>query len=247
MRSICLLIALSLMFFLANTSVDVAAPPVVPKTVYWEAAHLVATKQALSHPDRATQAALSRLRKSAKRALQQGPFSVMEKTEIPPSGDKHDYASFARYWWPNPNTDDGLPYIRRDGKTNPEINSQGDRDSLNNLLNSVECLALAYYYFEDEKYAEHASLLLRTWFLDAKTQMNPNMNYAQAVLGRSEGRGVGILDTRGFILLLDAVSLLSESSTFSSENQRDLRQWFQQYLDWLTASEFWQRRTGREK
>ena len=39
------------------------------------------------------------------------PFSVVNKKVLPPSEDKHDYMSIGPYWWPNPDTPDGLPYI----------------------------------------------------------------------------------------------------------------------------------------
>jgi hypothetical protein len=50
------------------------------------------------------------------------PVSVVQKAVTPPSGDKHDYMSQAPYWWPDPASADGKPYIRRDGERNPEIN-----------------------------------------------------------------------------------------------------------------------------
>ena len=48
-------------------------------------------------------------------------YTVMHKTQIPPSGDKHDYMSQGPYWWPDPSKPDGKPYIRKDGVKNPEI------------------------------------------------------------------------------------------------------------------------------
>ena len=36
------------------------------------------------------------------------------------AGGPHDYYSNGDYWWPNPDTKDGLPYIQRDGQTNPD-------------------------------------------------------------------------------------------------------------------------------
>lgn len=30
-----------------------------------------------------------------------------------PSGNPHDYTSMGPYWWPNPDTPDGLPYVLR--------------------------------------------------------------------------------------------------------------------------------------
>ena len=35
------------------------------------------------------------------------------------SGDIHDYMSLSIYSWPDPEKKDGLPYIIKDGETNP--------------------------------------------------------------------------------------------------------------------------------
>lgn len=43
----------------------------------------------------------------------------MDKTELPPSKDKHDYYTPKPYFWPNPHTASGLPYIRMDGQRVP--------------------------------------------------------------------------------------------------------------------------------
>ena len=64
--------------------------------------------------------ALKKLQIGAERAQLGDTYSVTDKTLSPPSGNKHDYMSLAPYWWPNPNTANGLPYIRRDGVVNPE-------------------------------------------------------------------------------------------------------------------------------
>src|SRR6202165_907703 len=61
------------------------------------------------------------IRDAADRAMKAGPFSVMDKGTVPPSGDKHDYMSQAPYFWPDPKKANGLPYVRRDGERNPEI------------------------------------------------------------------------------------------------------------------------------
>src|SRR4051794_7814728 len=52
---------------------------------------------------------------AANDALAVAPTSVTAKTKAPPSGDKHDYLSLARYWWPDPNNPNG-PYIQKDGQ-----------------------------------------------------------------------------------------------------------------------------------
>ena len=149
--------------------------------------------------------------KDADKALQFGPVSVMEKKHIPPSGDKHDYMSLAPYHWPDPTKPDGLPYIRKDGQTNPEVKEYKDKEYQPQLCADVHTLALAYYFSGEKVYAQHAAKLLRVWFLDTATRMNPNLNFAQAIKGVNTGRGAGLIDTRHYIKVIDAIGLLRDS------------------------------------
>lgn len=206
-------------------------------TVYWESAHLLNVKERSAHPDQELKQSLDLLESNAELALRRGPYSVMDKKEVPPSGDKHDYMSFSRYWWPNPETEDGLPYIRKDGQVNRKLRQRGDRDRVGMLMEDVETLSLAAFLLEKESFANHATKLIRVWFLDPKTRMNPNLKYGQAVPGRSVGRGVGIIDTRGFLKILDAVALLSSMDAIEETEVAQLREWFSEYLDWLLTSE----------
>ena len=72
----------------------------------------------------------------ADRAMSEGPFSVMDKSVTPPSGDKHDYMSQAPYFWADPSKPNGLPYIRRDGEHNPEIKKITDHDEFGRMNRS---------------------------------------------------------------------------------------------------------------
>lgn len=134
--------------------------------------------------------------KEADKMLTKSITAVVDKKTTPPSGDKHDYLSQGRYWWPNPKTADGLPYIRKDGVVNPEI-EDFDRGALSAMTRSVAVLSLAYKLTSENKYAEKAVQNLRIWFMNKKTKMNPNMNYGQTIPGKYEGkgRGEGVLDT----------------------------------------------------
>ena len=161
----------------------------------------------------------------------------MDKKATPPSGDKHDYMSLGPYWWPNPDTSNGLPYIRRDGERFPGIRAISDRTYLGEMSGTVETLALAYYFTGDERYAEHAAELIRAWFLDPAARMNPHLRYGQAIRGINEGRGVGIIETRSFANVLDAVALLAGSPAWTAADQRRLVAWFDEYLAWLLESE----------
>jgi len=164
------------------------------------------------------------------------PVSVMDKTTVASSGDKHDYMSQGPYWWPDPEKPDGLPYIRRDGEKNPEVEGFSDKSNLHNLIEAVDRLGLAYFYTEEEKYASKATELLTTWFLDEATRMNPNLNFGQAIPGRTEGRGIGIIETRDFGYLLDGVSLLKSSEAWTDQHHQEFTQWVSEYLDWLVNS-----------
>jgi hypothetical protein len=175
--------------------------------------------------------------REANKKLNQRLVTVVDKELTPSSGDKHDYMSMGRYWWPDPTKSDGLPYIRKDGQSNPEIEKL-DRYPLSNFAQGVETLSLAYYLTLDEKYAKKAVRNLRVWFIDEATKMNPNMNYGQTIPGvrNGLGRGEGILDTYSFLEMLDAVELLKSSKSFSIADQKVIKDWFVDYVDWLQTA-----------
>ncbi len=177
------------------------------------------------------------LLKDADKLLNYLPVSVMGKTDIPPSGDKHDYMSLAPYWWPNPATSNGLPYIRKDGEINPEVKNYPDKEHMPVLCEHINLLALAYYFSQDEKYAKHASKLIQVWFLDPATKMNPNLKYGQAVKGVVEGRAEGLIDTRQFIFVIDGIDLIKTSKYWTSQNQKEMKAWFSAFLNWLQTSD----------
>jgi hypothetical protein len=181
--------------------------------------------------------AYARLCSDADAWLDTGPFSVMSKTGMPPSGDKHDYWSVGPYWWPDPESADGLPYIRRDGKVNPEYR-QGvyDADAFLTCSRAVHELALAAYFSGKKAYGEHGLRLLRTWFLDAETKMNPNMRYAQAIPGRNDGRDVGVVEAESLRHLPDAIGMLTSTGHWTEQDEAAMQQWCRAFLDWMLHS-----------
>ena len=180
--------------------------------------------------------AFNKLKSDVDRALDAGTFSVTTKKLVPPSGDKHDYMSIAPYWWPNPNSPNGLPYVRRDGEVNPERDKTSDRNMLDSLVQNVKTLSLGFFFTGRENYAMRAAKLLRVGFLDEATKMNPNLRYAQAIPGRNQGRGAGIIETHNLPELLDAVGLLGGSRSWSLDDQKALQKWADAYLAWLLES-----------
>jgi hypothetical protein len=198
---------------------------------------LAEAKARLANGDKSLQPALKHLLKNADEALKITPPTVVDKSGTPASGDKHDYMSLAPYWWPDPKKPDGLPYIRHDGKVNPESRAGAfDHGRIGVMANAVETLALAYYFTGNPAYAEHAARFLRVWFLDSATAMNPNLKYAQAVPGVNTGRGTGILQGRNLSAAADAAGLLAGSPAWTPANAIALRAWLNTYLDWLLTS-----------
>ncbi|MDA0709417.1 MAG: alginate lyase family protein [bacterium] len=182
--------------------------------------------------------ALIPLYQEADEALLFEPVSVVDKDLLPPSGDKHDYMSVGPYWWPDPDKADGLPYIRRDGEVNPDRHKY-DNARLGPMCSHVETLSLASFLFESELYAGQAAKLLRVWFLDPATRMNPNLEFGQAIPGICDGRGVGIIDTAGtFTRLVDALLLLEEEpwGVWGDSDRAGMRAWMKDYLTWNLES-----------
>ena len=193
-------------------------------------------RQRIWTADKTLAPALAELKKDADRSLEPEPFSVIGKTRLPPSKDKHDYMSEAPYYWPNPDTADGLPYVRKDGERNPGIYEISDRRNLGRMCSAVETLALAYYFTTNEIYADRAAVLLRTWFLDPATRMNPSFQFAQAVRGQNTGRGTGLIEAVSLTAVVDAVGLLAGSKTWTERDQRGLEDWFSRFRTWMIES-----------
>src|SRR5437868_11776349 len=170
----------------------------------------------------------------ANQYLSEHPITITNSSSPRSAGGKHDYFSEADYWWPDPKDPNG-PYIQRDGMSNPE-NFTGHRHALIRLGVQVPALTAACVLTRDPRYSSKAAEHLRAWFVDPATLMNPNLQFAQAIHGRSTGRGTGIIDTIHLVEVVRSIPFLAEAKAFSAADQDGLKTWFTQYLDWLTTS-----------
>ena len=220
----------------AKQAVAAADSGDVPRVFLLDGSRLAASKRKILAGDAAAAAPLAQLERDAKRALTAGPFSVVDKDATPPSGDKHDYMSQAPYFWPDPDVADGLPYIRRDGERNPEINKFRNHQQMSRMTDSVDLLALFYYFTSDEQYAAKASQLLRAWFLDPATKMNPNLQFAQAIPGVNSGRGIGLIESICLTRVVDDIGILHGSKAWTEEDERGMEKWFGAFLQWMLES-----------
>ncbi|MCC3159781.1 alginate lyase family protein [Hymenobacter sp. 15J16-1T3B] len=226
------------LLLLAGTAA--AAPAPAPLLI--DAAELSAYKAAYQRGSAAEAQEVKALLSQADQALKRGPYAVTKKAQLPPSGDKHDFLSQAPYFWPDPSKPDGKPYIQKDGLVNPETKAIPDDQELSGLCRDVKTLALAYYFSADERYAAHAAGLLRAFFLDAGTRMNPNLNFGQGIPGTTNGRSYGIIQTRHLVNVPDALALLGGSKAVDKALTAGVQEWFRQYTQWLTTSKL-----GREE
>ena len=210
----------------------------LPRTILLDPNVLLEIKlAAMIHDDSIMQEFLNELLGEANSFLSKKPKAVTDKTQMPPSGDKHDFYSLAPYEWPNPDTRDGLPYVPRDGKINPERYTIPDKKNMDDMVNMVRILALAYYFTNDLQYALKAQELLRVWFIDKDTYMNPNLKYAETVRGKNEMNSYGIMEGSLLTELTDAIRLLQHSPQWTEEMQQGMESWFTSYLDWLLNSD----------
>jgi len=221
-----------------------ASTPRAPSTVMWDGDLLAQTKQGLSDPASPLQPALGHLRDWADHWANESDynktFTVMSKPEPGPSGNLHDFFSLATYWWPNPNTKDGIPYIRKDGIVNPETFLY-DSVPLSQMLFAVSNLSLAHYFTNEPRYCDAAVNFIDAWFFNEETMMNPKsgLQYAQLTRGIDKGRGIGIIDAKDLAFAPDSALLLQASGTcksWTSDKQGKLAVWLQEYVGWLGTS-----------
>ncbi len=168
-------------------------------------------------------------------AMRMSPITITTVSAKLSSGGPNDFYSNGDYWWPNPSTPDGLPYVNRDGQTNPE-NFNHHRLAVRQLRDAVAALASANQITGDERYAVKAAQLLQVFFVDPATRMNPHLQYAQAIPGVSPGRGIGIIDTLHMIEIPQAVMALQNTKAFPAKTRDGVQQWFRDYLAWLITS-----------
>lgn len=171
--------------------------------------------------------------RQADRYLEREPLPITNFPATRSAGGIHDFYSEGDYWWPNPADPDG-PYIRRDGQTNPE-NFIAHREAMRDLSRWVATLVAAFKITGDEKYAKQALKHLNAWFVNPDTRMYPSLLYAQAIKGVVSGRGIGIIDTIHLIEVAKSIQELDRLGYLSDADFSNLRNWFDQYVTWLTT------------
>ncbi len=177
----------------------------------------------------------ARIMAAANAALSAPPMTITAQRAKLSQGGSNDFYSNADYSWPDPSKPDGMPYINRDGLSNPE-NFSAHRMAMRNTRDEVAALAAAYKLTREDRYAAKAATLLQVFFLDPKTRMNPNLQYAQAIPGGVPGRSWGIIDGLHLVEVARAVEVIEASPAFPPQTAAGLKDWFRDLTEWMLTS-----------
>ena len=166
----------------------------------------------------------------------QKPITVTATQCLRSAGGLNDFYSEGDYWWPDTLHPNG-PYIQRDGLTNPQ-NFTAHRLAMIRFSKVVGNLTSAYILTKNTKYSKAAMGHLKAWFIDTATLMNPSLLYGQAITRKVSGRGIGIIDMIQMVEVAQSVSVLEKSGLINNKDISDIKNWFAQYLKWVTTHSY---------
>ena len=227
---------------MAEHNVSAASASNAP--LFYDRAKLERLRAAQAGTCASSNALLSQLKGCADEAMRRDPYSVIHKSDLPPSQDPHDYYHPAPYFWPRKYFGRWLPAQRRDGQRVPGTllyepeSDRYDRTRLQRLFDDTLVLALAWSVTAEDHYARQAIRLVETWFVNAETRMNPHLNYAQVRPGRSKNQGSksGLIEFKDVYFFLDAVRLLQGHPQWTDGLDQAFKGWMWEYCDWLLSS-----------
>ncbi|AWB65472.1 alginate lyase [Saccharobesus litoralis] len=210
----------------------------IPDYIYYNKQHIQTIQQQVASGHEPYLAAVKAITKQADKNLKSTIESVLDKPKAAPSGNKNDYLSIAPYWWPNPDTPDGMPWINKDGKVNPMTRGKHtDQKRSNQFLKALKTLTIAYTYTRNEQYLNRIQRYIDTWMVNPKTRMNPHLNYAQGWPGTNNGTPFGVIEWTSISNVVTAMQLLKETQAVDKEFITTVDHWLDEYLTWLLTSE----------
>ncbi|CAE6435341.1 unnamed protein product [Rhizoctonia solani] len=209
-----------------------------------------------------TRAARASIVKFADEILREGPWSAMNKTVIPPSGNKHDYLSYRPYYWPNCNgvgnttelTQEEIyvtcPYERRDGQFNPDYRLANDSGATQALMDALLYAPIAHLIISkspelntakrpDGWYASQALRAAHVFFVDEATRVTPHLNFSQLLRGPGTqvGSPTGVLDMHWWPKALSGILLMKKMGVWSETDLAGIVDWAKAYIPWLQTNE----------
>lgn len=214
-----------------NSQEDIQA--ITLPTIMLNYRDLLSIRSEIQAQSESVKVAYDRLIAEANTILPELAEKVTDGVDYPNGGTGHDFYAIGNYSWYNESTG---KWERRDGETNPQAQGPDyDIKRLNTTVSRINILALAWFYSREERYASKATELLRVWFLNEDSKMNPHFEYGCAYGSIREC--IGIIYGAQFIRMIDSVQLLTLSSSWTKEDNERLKGWFSEYTEWLLGSE----------
>ncbi len=176
-----------------------------------------------------------RILSSATEALTQRPQTVTSYPAPVNDIDSHQYYSEDTEWWPKEG-EPAAPYEHRPGTICPRAFT-AHRDAIVRLNGIVGACAAAWRLTGERRYADHAMLHLRAWFLNADTKMEPKLDHAGCVPKQTTGTPRGVEDTVALAEVVRSASFLCAYNGVATEAEAaGLRAWFGAFATWLNES-----------
>lgn len=143
-------------------------------------------------------------------------------------------------------------YVPRDGAVNPDVRSLRPPGAFNTVSEAAVFNAIAFVLTRTSKYSQNVAGLIKTFFLDNVTGMNPNLNFGQVIRGPGisgrSGTFTGILDARGMVKIANAIGIVrSANSSDWSALDGQMMKWANEYVSWLINSPSGKKAASRPK
>jgi hypothetical protein len=205
--------------------------------VFYNEAHLKLVKARIKAKDAYFLKNYEEVIKSGNKALNYIADPVTNKTQLPASKDKHDYMTYAPYAWPDTTKMDGMPWKARDGIVNPvSRGNDTDNNRKTAFFSAIENLVWSYYFSDDKRYADKAIELIRIWYLNPETKVNPNMNFGQAFPGVADGRNAGVHEWKPQSSVITALQMFNNDGILPADVKQGMDEWLSKYLNWLITN-----------
>ncbi|KIJ27093.1 hypothetical protein M422DRAFT_71747 [Sphaerobolus stellatus SS14] len=185
--------------------------------------------------------------------------AVTNKSVIAPSGDKHDYMSWAPYSWPNctsvGNTTElaqeevwtTCPYYTRDGLFNPDGRPINDVGAFQNLSDAMLYNAIVWNFAgtSSSLYSQRIGTKLDIFKTrgapshSVSTQFNSiHSDVLQRGSDGQTGSHTGVLDLKGFAKIASGILILRKggSSDWTTDLDNQFKAWCSEYITWLEAA-----------
>ena len=149
--------------------------------------------------------------------------------------DTHHYVSLATYYWPNPDTQDGMPYIVKDGYINPEV-KEYDLYKIQELSYRLRHYMMAYILTKNDQYYQIFLNQIVRWFIDKNTYMYPKFEYCQIGPGTNNNKGINTFESYFLINILEYITIMNSITPFDPELVNNLKIWIKDLVKYIETS-----------